>query len=131
MIKELSQYIEDNTSLVIGTDLFVGWRPSNAPVKCTTVLEAGGGKPDPYVVDFVEKLIQILTRGDSYFEARSEAYTVFNLLNGRRGITLPTVDTAGIYVNVIEAINVPQSIGQDENNRSEFSANFILRLQTG
>lgn len=130
MIKEIAQYIEDNTDFVIGTTLQVGHRIPKAPDECVAVLENTGGKPEFSIPDSVEKAIQILTRAKTYFTARSNAYIVYDLFHGKSGITLPVVAGGEEYlVNVIEAMNVPQSIGQDEKGLWEFSTNFILRIQ--
>ena len=70
MIKEITKYIEDNTSYTIGIDLFSGHRPQSAPVECIAVLENAGGKPDFYLTDYVEKPIQILIRAKTFFNIR-------------------------------------------------------------
>lgn len=130
MIKEISKYIENNTGFVIGTDLFTGHRPANAQNECVVILEGAGGKPEFSIPDSVEKAIQILTRAKSYFTARADSYTIYNLLHGKSGITLPVVTSGEEYlVNVIEAMNVPQPIGQDAKGLWEFSTNFIFRIQ--
>lgn len=130
MIKEITQYIKDNSSLIIGSNLFSGHRPLNAPVECVVVLENAGGKPEFSIPDSVEKAVQILTRAETYFTARANAYAIYWFLHGKAGIALPIITTGEEYlVNVIEAMNVPQPIGQDEKGLWEFSTNFIFRIQ--
>lgn len=130
MIKEITKYIGDNSSLVIGTNLFGGHRPPNAPNECVVILENAGGKPEYSIPDSVEKAIQILTRAATYFTARANAYALYAFLHGKSGITLPVITSGEEYlVNVIEAMNVPQPIGQDEKGLWEFSTNFIFRIQ--
>ena len=131
MIKQITTYIGTQAGLTIGTDLFAGFRPSNAPDECVTILETGGGKPDFYLPDSVEKMIQVLTRGKTYFSARDLADSVYEKLHGKAGIALPVVDAKSFYVNTIDALQVPQFIGIDEKGRIEFSANFIFRIQGG
>jgi len=130
MIKEIAQYIENETGFTIGTDLFVGHRLSTSPDECIVVLENAGGKPDFDLPDKVEKAIQIISRAATYFTARENAYTVYDLLHGKSGITLPIVVGSDEFVAmVIEGMNVPQTIGQDDKSLWEFSTNFIFRMR--
>jgi hypothetical protein len=130
MIKELAQYIEDNTDFVIDTDLFAGFRPADAPDRCVVVLESTGGAVNSYFPDAGEKLIQILSRATSYWDARVDIYTVFDLLKSKAQITFPIIVSDTAYkAEFIEAQSFPQSIQQDEEGRWEFSANFIIRIR--
>ena len=133
MIKEITKYIENNiTEFTIDTNLFAGFRPSDAPELCSVVQETGAGKPEFDIPDAVEKTIQIITRGNSYFTARVQAMKIYAFLHGKSGITLPVVDTGVIYLaNTIQAIQIPQYIGQDEKGLFEFSANYIFMIQDG
>ena len=130
MLKEITKYIENNTTLVIGTNLFAGHRPSNSPNTCVLVLETAGGLNDFYLTDYIEKNIQILTRARNYFTARSQAYTIHSLLHGKAGITLPIVVIGNEYlVDIINAVHIPQPIGQDDKGRYEFSTNYVFKIQ--
>jgi hypothetical protein len=133
MIKEITTYIEDNVAgLTIDTNLFAGFRPADAPDDCTTVQETGPGKSNFYLPDFVEKTVQVVTRGKTYFTTRDAALAVYVFLHGKAGISLPVVTTGVLYhAGTIEAIQVPQYIGQDENGLFEFSTNYIFRIQDG
>ena len=130
MIKELTQYIENGTSFVIDTDLFAGFRPADAPDRCVAVLEPTGGAVNSYFPDAGEKVIQVLTRADSYWDAREDACTVFDLLKSKAQVVLPTILSSRIYkAEFIEAQHFPQSLQQDEEGRYEFSTNFIIRIR--
>ena len=127
MIKEIAQYVENKTSMVIGTDLFAGFRPQYAPDSCA-VLILTGGMGDFYVPGKAELTLQAITRDVNYHEAYNRANVIYWLLNGGKGLTLPVVDDGQWIVNASEANAIPQSIGQDEKSRYEFSVNFILRI---
>jgi len=131
MIKELTTYIENNTVLVIDTDLFAGFRPSDAPDQCVAILEPTGGAVDSYFPDAGEKVIQVLSRAVSYWDARADAYTVFDLLKSKAQVTFPIIVSDTIYkAEFIEAQHFPQSLQQDEEGRWEFSTNVIIRIRT-
>jgi len=130
MLKEICQYIEDNTSFIIGTDLFAGHRPSNAPEECIVILEDAGGGTNFLLPDKVDKAVQVLSRAKTFFTARDNIYTIYELLHGKSWIELPVVVAGNEYIAMtIEAITVPQSIGQDERGLYEFSVNFIFRIK--
>ena len=130
MIRELTQYIENGTSFVIDTDLFAGFRPADAPDRCVAVLEPTGGAVNSYFPDAGEKAIQVLSRAPSYWDARADIYTVFDLLKSKAQITLPTIVSSVTYkAEFIEAQHFPQSLQQDEEGRWEFSVNFIIRIR--
>lgn len=120
MIKELAEYIEAELGWTIGERLFAGWSREMVADRICVLVETGGSPY--YLKNRVDYTVQVLTRSNSYHEARDDAYAVFNLLHRREGINL-----GEIGVNVIEAVSVPENIGQDEKNRWEFSTNYILR----
>lgn len=130
MIKELTKYIENNTTFDIDVDLFAGFRPADAPARCVAILEPTGGAVNSYFPDAGEKVIQILTRATSYWDARADAYTVFDLLKSKAQVTLPKIISDTTYkAEFIEAQHFPQSLQQDEEGRWEFSTNFVIRIR--
>jgi hypothetical protein len=130
MIKEVAQLIEDNTAFVIGDDLFVGHRPQDAPARCTVLLERSGGVENFFLTDRVEWALQVLSRAESYMDARDDALAIHAFLHGAAGWTLPVLVSGDAYfLETSEAQAYPASIGQDENGNHEFSTNYILRLR--
>jgi hypothetical protein len=125
MIKEISQFIASKTSFVIGDTLQVGHRLQNAPDRCQTVLETGGGHPYFDLPDRIDKAIQIMSRAKTYFNARDDAWEVFNAIHGTAGWQL----TGSKEIMTIEALADPQYIGQDEKGRYEFSTNYIFKWE--
>jgi hypothetical protein len=96
---------------------------------CLIVIESGGIS-DFYLPDRQEKAVQILSRAADYSDAMDNAMVAFRALQGKAGITL-TVIVAGqaYYVNTIEAISLPQNLGQDENGLFNISTNYVFKLQ--
>jgi len=131
MIKEIAKFIESKTSFVIGTNLFVGHRTQNAPDQCQVVLESGGASLYFDLPDRADKMIQVISRAETYFTARADAWTIFNVLHGTAGWTLSAVAPAvqDYEAQTIEAVADPQYIGQDEKLRYEFSTNYIWRVK--
>lgn len=130
MIKEITTYIANNTSLTLESTLFGGFRPDSAPDTCVVVLETSGGSVNSYFPDAGEKSIQILSRAKSYWTARSNIHLVFDALKSKAQVTLPVISGNPTYkAEFIEAQEFPQSVGQDERGLWEFSQNFIFRIR--
>ena len=130
MIKEITKYIENNTTgFDIGVNLFAGFIPSTITADSVVIIETGG-KPNFYLKDAPAKTIQVLSRAKDYFNARANALKVYDLIHGLCGIELPEVTTGELfYVNTIEAITEPQSLGQDESGKFIISTNYVLHVQ--
>lgn len=129
MIKELTTYIAAETDFVLDTDLYAGFRPAQAPNRCVVLLEPVGGTVNSYFPDAGEKIVQVLSRAKSYWDARADIYTVFDLLKSKAQLNLPDVGGTTYKAEFIEAQNFPQSLQQDENGLWEFSVNFIVRIR--
>lgn len=132
MFKEICTLIQTLTGLTIGADLQVGHRAQDAPERCTLIGESGGGESNYYIPDSMNLNIQAVTRAKTYFQARDDAWVVFEALHGTAGWNMPNVGSGADYLaEVIEAMTTPQYIGQDENGRFEFSCNYIFRCKKG
>ena len=130
MLKAIAYFIRNNTSLVLGTDLFYGFRPQDAPDRCQVLSETVGGSTDEYLRDRVDKRVQIVSRAKTYGRARTDAHTIYNFLHGRIGDVLPVVVSGEAYqANVIQADTDPQYIGTDSRGRHEFSTNYTFKIQ--
>lgn len=122
MIKEFAEYIEDNTSLTVGTDLYAGSRPSSDDGASTLIEESEPGIRDPHpgLSDMGTSLYRIEVRGantDGYMSTRDTAYTIFNALHAATQVTLPIVADGNEYVVNINC-SEPYSIGPDERGRN-------------
>lgn len=130
MIQEISEFIEDKTSFDVGVDLFVGHRPQDAPDRCQVLLERTGGVPYFDLSDRADLPIQVLSRAMTYFNARDDAYEIYNAIHGTAGWTLPTITSGESYkAMMIGAQATPQYIGQDDKGRYEFSTNYIFKVK--
>ncbi len=140
MLKEFAGFIEDKTSFTVGTTLQVGFTPQDAPDRCNTIIESVGGDSNFDIPGNVNPVFQILSRSTrgklaNIFDARDDAWEIFNALTGNAGViiksaqwTFPIVDKAYI-ADTIEAVGVPAYIGQDEQGRYKYSTNYLVRLR--
>jgi len=131
MIKELTTYLKSllGTNWVIGTNLLAGYAPAEITADCLIIIESGG-VPNFYLTDRQEKAVQILSRAADYNDAMDNAMLAYRALHGKAGITLSViVQGEAYYVNTIEAISLPQNVGQDEKGLFNISTNFVFKLQ--
>lgn len=129
MIKEIVEFIEDRTSFVVGTDLFMGHREPANPDRCQVVLESAGGAVYGEIPDRVDKNVQVISRGRSYMDARDDAFEIYEALHGTAGWNAPLLTSGyNYFYYVIDALADPQYIGQDERGMYEFSTNYIFRI---
>ena len=87
-----------------------------------------GGIPQPWT-KYTEGTIQILCRDSSTPAARKLAYDIYNVIHDRFGQNLPLANIGGDIYNILQtvqitAIQIPQSIGADDEGRSRFSTNY-------
>ncbi len=131
MIREIAQHLENETSVEIGSTLFVGWRPLSAPVACTVLLERVPPRENAMLAGRVEYPVQFLTRAADYYGGRDQAYELYNKVHGahRAGFDLPILTSGEAYrVAVVDGL-APGYIGQDEKGNHEFSTNLVFRIE--
>lgn len=130
MLKELTQFIENNTALVIDTDLFAGFRPPEAQVDCTAVYERTGDSRDFDLIDKRTTPIQFITRASDFHAARDAAEAMATLFHGQAGYDLPIITTGEEYhVATSEILSGPAFLGQDELGNFEYTLNMLFRIQ--
>ena len=130
MFQEIVTFIDGKTPFTLGTTLQAGHRLATAPDRCVLIAESAGGATVPELPDRADFLIQALSRAKTYFEARDDAWTIYTALQGTAGWNMPNISGSGDdYIAwTVDAIAIPQYIGQDIDGRFEFSVNFIWRI---
>lgn len=126
MIKQLCDWIEANSSFDLGDTLQVGHRIQGAPDRCVVVQETAGGDSNFYQPDIEWLQIQVVARGKTYLNARDDARTIHDLLNGASGIEIGT--SPNLFAITITAVAPPQYVGQDDTRRFEFSTNYRIAI---
>jgi len=131
MIKELTTYIDNNSSvLILGTNLFAGEIPTALEGKATVVetLSPGIRNATPVQTDMGQISFRIKTRGavgDSWFTTQATAWIVFTILHGKMQVSLPVVSSGPTYlVNI--SCNDPYYMGKDEKGRHVFLTNTLI-----
>lgn len=159
MIKEITEFIENlvlGPPWVIGTNLFAGHVPTKnqagvvTPVRYLAILEnAGGTKLEDiggvvtatppsapgdttYFPEYVEKAVQLLNCGKSYFVAHDDAYELYDALRETAGWDLPVVVGGPSYhVYVIDAYGPPAPIENPAEKGFIFSTNYRWVIEEG
>jgi len=135
VIQEVAKFIATKAALAIGTDLFEGRRPQDAPDACDVVIESSGGSVFPELPERADPVFQLLSRAKTYFTARARAYVIYDAIfrdwtYGAANFTLPIVTVGEEYeAMIIEPLATPQYIGQDEKRRYEFSTNYLMKIK--
>jgi len=131
ILKGVAQYLENAASgiLTIGTNLFVGFFPDDAPNTCSALL-LRGGPPDYMVQTRWVLMIQVLTRAVDFYAAEASAELIYNTLFIKGGMDLPQIVTGeNYYVLACLPVARPQHVGKDEKNRHQFSTSFKMEIK--
>jgi hypothetical protein len=86
------------------------------------------GEEKPWTL-FGFTMVQVLARDENQPDARALAWDIFTYMTSRWGQELPAVTIGGVVhpkvtIAQVSSVARPQSIGEDEEGRSEFSTNF-------
>ena len=133
MLKEISTWLVTRVAgLTLGDNVQVGFHAQDAPVRCHTLLESGGGIPVFGLTDRIDYLIQVATRAETYQTARSDAWAIFDAINGTAGWRIAALTSGGqaYEAQVVEALAAPQYIGQEEKGSFMFSCNYQFKMKT-
>jgi len=133
MLQELCKYIENNTALTLGTDLFCGPFPADASETDTaSCVTEPPGYTKPWSSVRSEKHFQVLARGPDTLAARTASYVIYNALHIKGEVTLPEVNTGDSPVaEVINLSQTPGHIGKDATGRRElYSFNLVIHERT-
>jgi hypothetical protein len=131
MIYQLRQYLEDNLPneniyanlmINVSTDDFIPDR--------MVLLSESPSTTQPRTL-WTNKGLQVITRDIDAVKARKLAWDVMALLDEKFSLTINSVAVDGnvypaIEISQISANGEPQSIGEDEESRAEFTTNYRI-----
>lgn len=124
ILPELGTYLDGDTSLTLGTDLFLGQLPES-PDAAVSLIETGGTEPDDTWAGDNPAIemprVQITVRGaeDTYGTTRTTMDTVYKSLCKIKNQTL-----SGTLWLRCSPIDSPAFLMRDETNRPIFVSNF-------
>jgi len=131
MIKDFCEWLEDNTSFTVGSDLFAGFWNQDTPEQAVLVRESGGTEK-PHSKIRRMQTFQVLTRALDYHDSRTDLYTIYDLFKAsKRGeLTLLTIVSGETWIiESISALAPPQYIGEDEKRRHVLSTNYTAHAK--
>lgn len=125
LITNLAEYLEDQGIGTQGTDLFIGKMPEVN--NCVLLDQTGGIEPDKYLP--IEKpTIQVTVRNTSYTNGLDKLKTIYDLLHQKKDSLV--LEIGGVDVMIVNALNEPSHIGEDENSRHLWTCTFIFALRS-
>lgn len=127
LLEDIATYLAANSTLVIGTDLFAGQIPADAPDGVTCVYEYPGAPPidgmgSSTAPQVALPRIQVVGRGkgtSDYNDARGRVRTAYSILHGVTELVL-----SGTRYLRIMALQEPFPLSRDDNQRVLFACNF-------
>tara|TARA_R110000851_G_scaffold59347_11_gene137423 strand:- start:12744 stop:13127 length:384 start_codon:yes stop_codon:yes gene_type:complete len=123
-LEPISQYIEDNTNLELGVNLFTHSMPPDVNEGVLVVTESAGNRVDHEVIGVYLGRFQTIIRSQNYGTGTARAYEVFNLLN------MSEVDLTEYVVTYSRPRHTPHPIGgRSTGDLIELSINFDLRYR--
>jgi hypothetical protein len=129
---DLVTYLDSATTLTSGTDLFVGPMPE-MPDNCVAVTHYNSQRSDDYAMGaslsapgYEIEDVQLMVRNTSRSMARADADAYHALIANMHSATL----SGRAYFRVDEE-GTPFCIGQDQNGRWRFVANYEIKKARG
>lgn len=127
--KDIADFLNDDTALglTLATDLFYGRMP-DSPDDCITVFDNPGDGPsltlDKATSDYYYSSVSIRARNTDYATGWAQMFNILEYLHGLG--QLNAIDNSSYY-GVIKAMNDPQVLYWDENDRVIFFINFEIQ----
>jgi hypothetical protein len=124
MINDVYTYLDAQTSLTAGTDLFKS-RLTESPNNQVVIYNTGGLEPDRYLPT-ADPTFQVLVRNTSYATGQSLVNDIVEALHQKTNIELVE---GSKYFYYIFLMYEPEHIGRDDKGRHEFSINFVCKYR--
>ena len=117
--RELLDYIETNSSLTVGTDIFQGKIP-NTNLNGIVVTHSGGDESDSLMQKII---VHIASHYDDYDTANDKLQEVYTLLAYCNGLTL-----ASGYVHNVYPLSLVGFVTVTEQNKYIFSCSIVCNI---
>lgn len=130
-LDDLGTYVDTNTSLTLGTDLFLSLMP-DTPDNVVALYESTGGvvpvstMGSTNLPQIERPELQVIVRNTSYSTGRALANTLWELLTAVSNTTIEST----LY-HRIESTSSPFVFDRDDSRRVLFSCNFNVMKELG
>ncbi len=124
LIKNISQYLEDNGIGTEATDIFSYLMPAEVN-NCIMLDEAGGLEPDKYLPT-KDPTIDIKVRNSNPDNGKAKIEAIKDLLHQKQEF-IP--EAGGVEVMICQCIVEPFHLGTDENERHLFTSTFYFKTR--
>lgn len=130
-LDDLGAYVDTNTALTLGTDLFLSLMP-DTPDNVVALYESTGGvvpvstMGSTNLPQIERPELQIIVRNTSYSTGRTLANTLWELLTAVSNTTIEST----LY-HRIESTSSPFVFDRDDSRRVLFSCNFNVMKELG
>lgn len=127
--KDIADFIDDNTDLglVLGRDLFYGRLPENPSIAVCVFDNPGDGPSltlDKATSNYFHSSISVRVRHNDYVVGWRQIFAITEYLHGLN--QQEGIDSSSYY-GVIKAMNDPQVLYWDKNDRVIFFVNFEIQ----
>jgi len=123
LILNLAEFVEDNTSLDIDTNLFVGGDVYDSPSGSVTICEIPGSNTN--WSELKERVVHFIIKDLAYISTETLANTVYALFNQKAGFTNVNLVSEGIFF--CEPYGSPTPIDRDDRGNYIFTFTVIMR----
>ncbi len=119
---------ESALGLTLGTDLFHSWMP-DSPDALVVVYDNPGGPPmltyKKSTSNYYYSSVSVQARDVNVDDAYASIFAIFDFLHASSSIV-----EAGTYYALIKALNDPQELHRDQNDRIVMFVNFEVQRRT-
>ena len=124
-LKDLCEYLEDQSVGAVGTNIFHGRLPSS-PDSAIAAYDAGGSYvPHGAEVPWNEHVAEFRVRAATHAAATTLAGSVITAVNGKAGITL----NGSTVIHWMRADSTPALLEYDERRRAVLLVRVTLQVQ--
>jgi hypothetical protein len=128
--REVTQFVANETSLVLGTTLQHGAFNEESPTRCTAMIYNQVSIAYFDLPDRIDVVVEADSRDESYETARDDIEEVYNALFRRIDKALPVITSGNeLKIQTSESNVPPTYLGVDDNKRHHWSTVSILRIK--
>lgn len=127
LLENIAEFLEDNEIGTRGTDIFIGFLGDDGTIDNAVMIDQTGGVQPDRDLPISKPTVQIMVRDKDYTAGLSKLQTIFNLLHGAHDNLV--LAAGGVDIMRIYAMNEPQHVERDEEERDIFTCTFVFQLR--